>query len=81
MDINSTPSGSRLVADLLLLAEPRLLTAAEVARVLGVDRRRVYALRDGGELVAHRIGRRTLRFAPADVLRLIEAGRDEEWSP
>ena len=68
-----------LVLDLPVLADDHLYSADEVAVFLGVDRRRVYGLRDSGDLVAHRIGKRTIRFAAADVLRLLEAGRDEEW--
>lgn len=63
--------------DLPLLGSGRLLTAAEVGAVLSVAPRRVYALRDAG-LIGYKIGR-SLRFAPSDVLRFLEEGRDRAW--
>jgi excisionase family DNA binding protein len=59
------------------LSSGRLLDAAEVAQVLGISVRRVYAIRDQGLIHAIKIGR-SLRFAPSDLMDLLEAGRDLE---
>lgn len=77
----STPQERLLALGLAALAVDRLLTADELAEGLGLERRGIYGLRDSGQLIAYRIGKRAIRFAPSDVLALIEAGRDEEWSP
>ncbi|MDQ3153224.1 MAG: helix-turn-helix domain-containing protein [Actinomycetota bacterium] len=47
--------------------EPQLLTAEEVAEVLGIGRTRVYELLYAGELRSVKIGR--LRRVPVDSLR------------
>lgn len=53
----------------------RLLTIAEVARLLGVSRWSVYELMRTRELVAIRVGERA-RFEPADVRAYLERHRE-----
>jgi excisionase family DNA binding protein len=62
-----------------VLGEGRLLRASEVAEILGVARRRVYALHDSGDLRAVRIGR-SLRFSPVDVASLLLRGTLDDGS-
>lgn len=64
-----TPIHRQLLDDL-----PRMLTAEEVAHVLGVPRKRVYALRDGGKLPAIRLGR-DYRWDPAELAKFIRTSR------
>ena len=54
---------------------PKLLTAAEVAEILGKHPRTVLVLVDRGELAAVRLGHRTVRFHPADVEAYVDAHR------
>jgi excisionase family DNA binding protein len=54
---------------------PKLLTAAEVAEILGKHPRTVLVLAERGELTAVRLGHRTVRFHPADVEAYIDAHR------
>jgi len=49
-----------------------LLNAEQVAELLGITPRSVRRLADAGELPRIRLGRRTCRYAPADVEALIE---------
>jgi excisionase family DNA binding protein len=51
----------------------RLLTAEEVAAILGVPRSLVYALVRSGEMPAVRIGQRYIRFRSEALLRWIES--------
>ncbi|MEP7027664.1 MAG: helix-turn-helix domain-containing protein [Candidatus Eisenbacteria bacterium] len=51
-----------------------LLTVREVASILRVNYRDVYALANRGELPCVRIGRR-VRFLPGDIARWVEARR------
>lgn len=51
----------------------RLMTAREVASVLGISRSRVYQLAESGRLPHIRIGA-LLRFHPADIRRVLEEG-------
>ena len=53
----------------------RLLTAADVAEILGKHPRTILVLADRGELAAIRLGHRTVRFDPADVQRYIDRHR------
>ena len=53
----------------------RLLTIADVARVLGVSRGSVYTLIRAGELVPIRVGERA-RFEPTDVRSYLERHRE-----
>jgi excisionase family DNA binding protein len=58
----------------------RLLTIADVARVLGISRGSVYALIRVGELVPFRVGERA-RFDPAAVRAYLERHREDERAP
>ena len=51
----------------------RLLTADEVAAILGVPRTLVYALVRNGEMPAVRVGERYIRFRSAALARWIES--------
>jgi excisionase family DNA binding protein len=51
----------------------RLLTADEVAGILGVPRSLVYSLVRSGEMPAVRIGERYIRFRSQALLRWIES--------
>jgi excisionase family DNA binding protein len=51
-----------------------LLTAHEVADVLGVGLRTIRRMVRRGELPIVRIGRRSIRFRPEDIKALIERG-------
>ncbi|MFL5822454.1 MAG: helix-turn-helix transcriptional regulator [Solirubrobacteraceae bacterium] len=51
----------------------RLLTADDVAAILGVTRSLVYALVRSGEMPAVRIGERYIRFRSQALLRWIES--------
>ena len=53
----------------------RLLTAADVAEILGKHPRTVLVLADREELAAIRLGHRTARFDPSDVQRYIDRHR------
>jgi excisionase family DNA binding protein len=57
----------------------RLLTAEEVAQVLKVPRRRVWAMSRRGEIPTVRIGPHGLRFDEADIEAWIE--RRKTWKP
>lgn len=55
-------------------AAPALWTTAEVARYLGIPEDRVRKMRaDGTGPAYHRIGHRTVRYAPAAVQRWLAA--------
>jgi excisionase family DNA binding protein len=54
----------------------RLLTIADIARVLAISRGSVYALVRAGDLVPIRVGERA-RFDPADVRAYLERNRAE----
>lgn len=52
-------------------APPRLLTTAEVARLLGVDRSTVKRRGDDGTIAYRQLGRRgRRRYHPAELVRL-----------
>ncbi len=51
---------------------PRLWVAEEVGHILGRHPRSVLALARSGELACVRIGRRGVRFRPADVQAFID---------
>jgi excisionase family DNA binding protein len=55
----------------------KLLTIADVARVLGISRASVYRLMRSGELSAIRVGKRA-RFEPTDVRAYLERHREKE---
>lgn len=59
-----------------------LLTADEVARILNVPRKTVLNLSRRGDFVRLKIGDRTVRFDPADILQYLQntkaAGQVEE---
>ncbi len=69
MNTDIAPAGGELL--------PRLLTARDVAALLQVPRRTVYALVDQGFLPVRRIGKRLVRFARADIEAVVEAGKRE----
>ena len=50
---------------------PPFMTADELAALLSVRRRTVYDWCDKGILPARRVGKRLLRFTPADVAELL----------
>jgi excisionase family DNA binding protein len=54
---------------------PKLLTAVDVAKLLGRHPRTVKTLAAQGELRGIRLGRRTLRFHPDDVAAYVDAHR------
>ena len=77
-DVNGESSVDRTeLSELPLLAAGRQLTPEEVGLLLGVNRRRVYAIRESGSLTGYKVGR-SLRFAPSEVIRLLEDGRDSD---
>ena len=51
------------------------LTTAQVADALGVSPSFVRELVARGELVAYRLGRKTIRISRADLLKFLEARR------
>ena len=53
---------------------PPLLAPVRVARLLDMDRRRVYEMVDGGDLVAVRQGRRGLRIFRDSLLDWLRRG-------
>jgi excisionase family DNA binding protein len=65
------------IVERLRSAAGRLMSADDVAKVLGESRRRVYELRDSHGLGAYRVGRR-IRFDPAEVAAWLESVRDPE---
>src|SRR5438132_6473035 len=76
------PSEAQLGADLGLSLAPRLMSVGEVRELLGLrNNRAVYRLRDSGALRGIMVSSRALRFAPIDVMRLLQDGLDAEWSP
>jgi len=58
-----------------LMELPKLLTAADVAQILGKHPRTVLVLADRGELTAVRLGHRTVRFQASDVQDYIDRHR------
>jgi excisionase family DNA binding protein len=54
---------------------PKLLTASEVAEILGKHPRTVLVLAERGELRAVRLGHRTVRFQVSDVQDYIDRHR------
>ena len=54
---------------------PMLVNVGEVARMLSVSARTVWSLVRAGDLPVVRIGKRSTRFDPADVARLIAANK------
>lgn len=54
---------------------PKLLTADDVAKLLGRHPRTIANLAKAGDLRGIRLGRRTLRFHPEDVAAYINAHR------
>jgi excisionase family DNA binding protein len=54
---------------------PKLLTAAEVAEILRKHPRTILVLAERGELVAVRLGHRTVRFQASDVQNYIDRHR------
>jgi excisionase family DNA binding protein len=56
------------------LADRSLLTAREVAALLNLSVRTVWALRSAGKLRGRKIGPKATRFKREDVERLIEKG-------
>jgi excisionase family DNA binding protein len=59
------------------LEVPELLTPEQVAQTLARHPKTILSLVARGELRAIRLGRRTVRFDPADVQRYIDAHRVE----
>lgn len=57
------------------IAEGRLLTADEVAAILGVGVRYVWRLGRDGRLRRVKLGAKYVRFDPADVKAFIDEGR------
>ena len=55
---------------------PKLMTADEVARLLRVSGRTVFALVERAELPAARFGR-CVRFDPCDVMKYIERAKQK----
>jgi excisionase family DNA binding protein len=55
--------------------ELQLLTAEDVARLLGKHPRTILVMAGTGELAAIRLGHRTVRFDPADVQAYIDRHR------
>ena len=55
---------------------PELMTAPEIARLLRVSGRTVFALVERGELPAARFGR-CVRFDPSDVKQYIERAKQK----
>jgi excisionase family DNA binding protein len=55
--------------------ELQLLTADDVARLLGKHPRTILVMAGTGELSAIRLGHRTVRFDPADVQDYIDRHR------
>jgi excisionase family DNA binding protein len=54
---------------------PKLLTAEDVAQLLGKHPRTVLQMAVAGKIPAIRLGHRTVRFQPADVQAYIDAHR------
>ena len=59
----------------------QLLTAEKVGKVLGKHPRTVLVLAQKGELVATRLGHRTVRFRPSDVQDYIDRHRVAAAAP
>lgn len=57
--------------------DDRMLTAADLGRILQVPVRTVYAFVDQGLLPAHRIGKRLLRFTDDDLREFLERSAEE----
>lgn len=58
------------------MPEPlKLLTAGDVAEILGKHPRTILILAERGELAAIRLGHRTVRFRPGDVEDYIDRHR------
>lgn len=55
--------------------ELQLLTAEDVARLLGKHPRTILVMAGTGELAAIRLGHRTVRFSPSDVEDYIDRHR------
>lgn len=62
------------------LEVPELLTPEQVSHTLGRHPKTVLSLAARGELRAIRLGRRTVRFDPADVQAYIDAHRSVDAS-
>ena len=56
---------------------PPFMTADELAVLLSVKRRTVYQWADAGLIPARRVGRRLIRFTPADVAELLRRSEME----
>jgi excisionase family DNA binding protein len=69
------PTASESAAE---LGPERLLTADEVAAILGVPRTLVYSLVRSGEMPAVRVGERYVRFRSAALVRWIESRESSE---
>lgn len=57
-----------------MMSDEKLLTVPEAAARLNVAPWRVYELAAQGDLPAVRLGKRTLRFSPAQLAAFIENG-------
>jgi excisionase family DNA binding protein len=70
-------SKKRLESGMAEVDLPPMLTPADVAELLRVPRRTVYAWIDSGLLPSRRVGPRLLRILRGDVLELLERGSTE----
>jgi excisionase family DNA binding protein len=75
-DLQQVSSGrSELVGGRSMKEELQLLTAEDVARLLGKHPRTILAMAGTGELPAVRLGHRTVRFLQSDVEDYIDRHR------
>jgi excisionase family DNA binding protein len=56
------------------MSEPRLLTVAEVAKLLNVSVRKVWGLLASNKLKRVKLGKRTTRVRQSEVDRIVEEG-------
>ena len=61
--------------------EKRLLTVKDVAHQLQLSTKSVYALTSDGLIRFHRVGKRSIRFAPSDIARFLEARTNAPETP